>query len=79
MVEIDDYDVKTHFSALLERVTLGEEVIITKNGKAVARLIPANQNDNLQIKQTIQQLHALRNEIKTHGSDWKKLRDEGRR
>ena len=35
------YDAKTHFSELLERVSKGEEITITRHGSPVARLIPA--------------------------------------
>ena len=31
---------KTHFSSLVERAANGEEIIITKAGKPVARLMP---------------------------------------
>ena len=31
---------KTHLSALLERVERGEEVVIARNGRPVARLVP---------------------------------------
>ena len=34
------HDAKTHFSKLLERVLSGEEVVIAKAGKPVARLTP---------------------------------------
>ena len=34
---------KTHLSKLLERVINGEEIIIAKSGKPVARLIPYEQ------------------------------------
>ena len=34
------HEAKTHLSKLLERVALGEEVIIAKAGKPVARLVP---------------------------------------
>ena len=34
---------KTHFSRLLERVVQGEEVIIARAGKPVARLVPMEQ------------------------------------
>ncbi len=34
------HEAKTHFSKLLERVLNGEEVIIAKAGKPVARLLP---------------------------------------
>jgi prevent-host-death family protein len=34
------HDAKTHLSRLLERVAQGEEVIIAKSGRAVAKLVP---------------------------------------
>ena len=37
---INVHDAKTHFSKLLERVGRGEEIVIAKAGKPVARLIP---------------------------------------
>jgi len=40
-MEINVHEAKTHFSKLLERVALGEEVIIAKAGKPVAKLVPA--------------------------------------
>lgn len=33
-------DAKTHFSRLVERAARGEEIIISKAGKPVARLMP---------------------------------------
>ncbi len=37
---VDVRDVKTHFSKLLARVMRGEQIVIAKAGKPVARLIP---------------------------------------
>jgi len=37
---INVHEAKTHFSKLLTRVVNGEEIIIAKAGKPVARLIP---------------------------------------
>ena len=34
------HDAKTHFSRLIERVLLGEEIVIAKAGRPVARLVP---------------------------------------
>jgi prevent-host-death family protein len=34
------HEAKTHFSRLLERVEAGEEIVIGKAGKPVARLVP---------------------------------------
>jgi prevent-host-death family protein len=38
-MEVNIHEAKTHLSRLLERVALGEEVIIAKAGKPVARLV----------------------------------------
>ncbi|MSQ59148.1 MAG: type II toxin-antitoxin system prevent-host-death family antitoxin [Betaproteobacteria bacterium] len=38
-------EVKAHLSAILEAVRNGEEVIITKRGKPVARILPESQNE----------------------------------
>lgn len=39
-VIINIHEAKTHFSKLLQRVLNGEEIIIAKAGKPVARLTP---------------------------------------
>ena len=39
-VTVNVHEAKTHFSKLLERVRLGEEVIVAKAGTPVARLVP---------------------------------------
>jgi prevent-host-death family protein len=43
-MEVDVHDAKTHLSKLLERVAPGEEVVIAKAGKPVARLVPIRPN-----------------------------------
>lgn len=37
------FEAKTHWSRLLDEVTAGQEVIITKRGVPVARVVPADQ------------------------------------
>ena len=39
-VAIDIHEAKTNFSKLLRSVQLGEEIVIAKAGKPVARLVP---------------------------------------
>ena len=34
------YDAKTNLSKLLERVEAGEEIVIARNGRPIARLVP---------------------------------------
>lgn len=40
MTAVNIHEAKTHLSRLLVRVVAGEEVIIAKAGKPVARLVP---------------------------------------
>ena len=40
MESINVHEAKTHFSRLLDRVERGEEVIIAKAGRPVAKLVP---------------------------------------
>lgn len=40
---VNVHEAKTHFSRLLERVRRGEEVVIGKAGRPVARLVPLEQ------------------------------------
>ncbi len=39
-MEVNIHEAKTHLSRLLERVAMGEEVVIAKSGTPVARLVP---------------------------------------
>lgn len=39
-MEVNIHEAKTHLSKLLERVALGEEIIIAKAGAPVAKLVP---------------------------------------
>lgn len=73
------FEAKTHFSALLEQVEHGEEVLITKHGKPVAKLSPigpqkASQQEAVMNLKQFQVDHQI-----TLGVDWKALRDEGRK
>lgn len=40
MVKVNTHEAKTHLSRLLERVAEGEEIVIAKAGKPVAKLVP---------------------------------------
>ena len=38
---VNVHEAKTHLSRLLDRVAAGEEIVIAKAGKPIARLVPA--------------------------------------
>ena len=44
MKTINIHSAKTHFSSLVAEVEAGEEIIIAKAGKPVARLMPLQKN-----------------------------------
>ena len=48
-MEVNVHEAKTHLSKLLERVALGEEVIIAKAGAPVAKLIPFDQEPKTRV------------------------------
>lgn len=40
-MDVSVYAAKTHLSRLIDRANAGEEVVITRHGRPVARLVPA--------------------------------------
>jgi len=40
MDQVNIHDAKTHLSRLVERVEAGEEIVIARGGRPVARLVP---------------------------------------
>jgi prevent-host-death family protein len=42
-MQVNIHDAKTHFSRLVERARAGEEIVIAKAGKPVAKLVPVEE------------------------------------
>ena len=79
MITVGAFEAKTHLSALLDRVAEGEEVIITKHGKPVARLVSAARADRERVTDAFERLKLLRKQTTLGGLSWQALRDTGRR
>lgn len=79
MIKVGAFEAKTHLSSLLEKVHGGEEVLITRHGKAIARLVPAGNAAREQASAAAEKLLTLRKQVTLGATDWKSLRDEGRR
>lgn len=47
--QVNVYEAKTHLSKLLERVEAGEEIVIARNGRPVARLVPTQRERPLRV------------------------------
>jgi prevent-host-death family protein len=43
--QVNLHEAKTHLSRLLERAAAGEEIVIARAGKAVAKLVPVNSGE----------------------------------
>ena len=46
---VNMHEAKTHFSKLIERVRRGEEIIVAKAGKPVAKLLPIAQGAQVRV------------------------------
>lgn len=81
MLEIGAFEAKNTLGALLDRVEHGEEIIITRHGKPVARLVPnAGGIDRGQARAAMERIRARAQCLKA-GFDWDSLkadRDAGR-
>ncbi len=78
MKAIGAFEAKTHFARLLERVANGEQIVITKHGTPVARLVPFAKPDRARTRRAISRLKASRRGRCLDGLAWKELRDTGR-
>jgi prevent-host-death family protein len=87
METIGLFEAKTHLSELVARAEQGEEVIITRHNKPVAKLVPISEVSPELVarrRQIFEELQAIGREIEKRGGpltveeilEW---RDEGRR
>jgi prevent-host-death family protein len=63
MATITAFEAKTRFGELLERVSRGEEIVITKHDKPVARIVPEGETRLSEIRAAARGLRALQKEI----------------
>jgi prevent-host-death family protein len=71
-------EARTHFSQLIEEVTRGERVAITRNGTPVALLVPVPPKEKLDPREAIRQLREFRRGITLGGLSIREMIDEGR-
>ena len=88
MQYIGAFEAKNTLGSLLDRVEKGEEIVITRHGKPVARMVqPAAAKDP---QKALATLAAFRNQMQNFNdkasghkafdwSEWKAYRDEGRK
>jgi prevent-host-death family protein len=79
MKTIGTFEAKTHLSSLLEQVERGEEITITKHGRAVARLVPVGAVNRDRLEDVVARLKAFRKRRRLGDLSAKALIEEGRR
>jgi prevent-host-death family protein len=84
MAKVSAFEAKTHFGKLLDRVARGEEIVITRHDKPVARLVPEGALRVDEVRQAVAGLRELQQQIrrrskaKLSDADVRSAIDEGR-
>ena len=87
MEKIAAFEAKTRFGELLDRVIAGEEIVITRHEKPVARIVPEGGPRMEDARRAAAGLEALQREIEGHSKgkrrpswpEFKAFVEEGRR
>jgi prevent-host-death family protein len=58
--QIGAFEAKTHFSQILDKAENGEDFIITKRGKPVAKIIPFEKKPEITHKEAVEKLIEMR-------------------
>jgi prevent-host-death family protein len=64
MTKVTAFEAKTHFGKLLDRVSKGEEVVITRHDKPVARLVPEGTQRLDEVRAAVKGLRELQQQIR---------------
>jgi prevent-host-death family protein len=82
MTEVGAFEAKNKLSELLDKAEAGEEVVITRRGKPVAKLVAIGGKRDLdKAREAGRRIRELAKEMNLGPFDWeewKKYRDEGR-
>ncbi len=63
MATVSAFEAKTRFGELLERVTRGEEIVITRHDKPVARIVPEGAKRLEDVCRAVEGLRELQQRI----------------
>jgi prevent-host-death family protein len=79
MIEIDAFEAEKELSHLIDLAEKGEEIVITRHGKQVARLSPiAKPFDREAALRAVEEIKELRKGVRLDGITIRELIDEGR-
>lgn len=79
MESIGAYEAKTHLNQLLDRVSRGEKITITRHGIPIAILQSTDSSKRLPVCDVIEQLKKFRRSHSLNGLSIREMIEEGRR
>ena len=79
MKTVGAYEAKTRLSELLEQVSRGERITITRHGVPVARLVPVDLQLARSVEEVIEEIRRFRKGRRITAAELRELVDEGRR
>jgi prevent-host-death family protein len=78
MQTVGAYEAKTHLPKLLDRVSKGESITISRHGVPVATLQPLVSANGNSVKEAIAELRKIRKNCRLNGLSIREMMEEGR-
>ncbi len=79
MSQVGAYEAKTRLSELLQRVSKGERITVTKHGVPIAELVPVTKSARVPPKEVIAAIKSFRKGRRLNGISLRELIEEGRK
>jgi len=79
MKTVGTFEAKTHLNELLQRVSKGETIRITRRGVPVAKLVPDEEGKKTDLKQVVREIREISKGASLKGLTIRELINEGRR
>jgi len=78
--QIGAFEAKTHFSQILEKTEQGEDFIVTRRGKPVAKIIPFRQEKEMTWEDALEKFREFRKHYRGKPGDFniREAIEEGR-
>jgi prevent-host-death family protein len=75
VIEVGAFEAKNKLSALMDRVERGEEIVITRHGRPVAKLVPTSAGiDRSQAQAALQRMRDRAAQAGLGAFDWETLK-----
>jgi len=79
MKTVGAFEAKTHLAELLQEVSEGKTILITRRGVPVAKLVTADDPEKQHVKEVVRNMREIRKGARLKGSTFRQLINEGRR